>query len=165
MEQNVLSVQQAGEAVEVTTASTFQSRRKHGRKARNSVPQETPLFSCSKTERRWFLCHGIHSSTGLDCHTYLKRMAGTGKMEQLFPNKRQAGLFSMTTSSVPPFMGKLFTPATLAQQSSCGSVRKWLLRSPEEALKEEVWDLPLSDAIFWKQKFFLFLFVYHAVLS
>lgn len=51
----------------------------------------------------------------------------------------------MTTSSVPPYMDRLFTPATPVQQSNSGSVRKRLFISPEEALQEGMWDLPLWD--------------------
>jgi len=42
----------------------------------------------------------------------------------------------MTTSSVPPYMDRLFMPPALVRQSNSGSVRKWLFISPEEALQE-----------------------------
>lgn len=49
----------------------------------------------------------------------------------------------MTASSVPPYMDGSFMPATPVQHSNSGSVRKWLFISPEEAVQEGMWDLPL----------------------
>ncbi|KAK2537746.1 hypothetical protein Q9233_002596, partial [Columba guinea] len=60
-----------------------------------------------------------------------------------FERKEENGLCYMTTSSVPPYTDILFMPATPVQQSNYGSVRKGLFISPEEALQEGMWDLPL----------------------
>lgn len=76
----------------------------------------------------------IHSFIGLDYHTYLKGMAGSGRMEQLFQLKPKLGLYYVSTPSVPPYMDRLFMPVTPVRQSNPGSVRKELSNLPEEAL-------------------------------
>lgn len=72
----------------------------------------------------------------------------------------------MTTSYVPPFMGGLFMPVTPVRQSNSGSVRKWLFSSPEEALQEGMWDLPLCDTSFrnWKFKTYFYFWLSRSFL-
>lgn len=61
----------------------------------------------------------------------------------------------MATTYVPPFMRGLFTPVIPVRQRNSGSVRKWLFRSPEEALREGMWDLPLCNRN-WKLKMYFY---------